>query len=87
MSTPIDHAETLAEFFKTRNYTGKHVADWEYAKFRAEYIAYVQNGRRPTGGFGKHRPRPNHAARDARKTQLIRSTRYNSSYTVVERAA
>jgi hypothetical protein len=38
--------------YNTRN---KHAAPWTPARFDAEYIAYVENGRRITGGFGEHR--------------------------------
>lgn len=37
------------------NVTNKHAAPWTPARFDAEYIAYVENGRRITGGFGHHR--------------------------------
>ncbi|MGO4583592.1 hypothetical protein AB4Z38_06855 [Arthrobacter sp. 2RAF6] len=42
--------------YNTKN---KHVAPWTPARFDAEYIAYVENGRRITGGFGEHRATTN----------------------------
>jgi len=38
---------------------GQHAAEWTPARFDAEYIAYVENGRRVTGGFGHHRDNTN----------------------------
>jgi len=40
----------------TRN---KHAMGWTPSRFDAEYIAYVENGRRITGGFGEHRDTTN----------------------------
>jgi hypothetical protein len=70
-------AEAYHRAVTYRNKDKKHVAPWTPDRFDAEYVAYVENGRRPTGGFGKHR-----------STENRRNGKYGHfSYHVVESAA
>lgn len=54
-----------------------HALPFTLERFDAEYVAFVENGRQPTGGFGHHRDNTNR--RDGKYDHF--------SYHVVEGAA
>jgi hypothetical protein len=52
-------AEAYHRAVTYRSRDKKHVAPWTPDRFDSLYIAFVENGRRVTGGFGKRRDNTN----------------------------
>lgn len=76
---PINQVELLSEWLKAGKSKAQHVSYFAFGKFAAEYMTYLNQGRRIPAGFGKHRASRHNSrynvvedgTRDALKARLM----------------